>query len=660
MPLITDLAATLHRPGFWTAYYGGRIAATDGEDGETFLDRVLGSDPDFDDEWLWGPDPYDAITDDMDAAEEDRAMEAAMAAGAVLSLPFPSGHAWSIRFSSSPGIYHTLSGPDGTGRISLGYDDPHAHLPILRWAEAWRIADHLGRQHLGRQHLGRQHLDRQHHGRQHPAGGSAPFPAAFVLPLLAPVTWAASPEEAAEAERTLAEAWTATGMIDPGHAAELARRLGRYVPDVVWRPDPVHGWTNSGRHSHRDPAVGSWSPAEFAFFRHFLDGIGDIPASPATGPEAGAAAGTTAAVGTGAAVRWRFDAGGPVEPVVTVAGAQVYCFTSADAKLRALDAATGEQRWYTGVMSRGFGRNAVTVADGTVHYAGGIEGLDLVAFGEHASDEADVAWVHALDLEGSRYTSSGAYSGWADTTPVVAGGRVFVAENSLHARSMTPSGPQPGWDAYLPGLYTPRTRPVVAGDRVYVAVRDDYRDTSTVQAFDAATGERVDPKIEVAGVAQDLVAGGGELLVAAGALTVFDAETGAERWSVVTERQWSGVLGVNATWVVGTTCRLPSGSTGPEWQYTVVGVDRRRQEVAWTFEAPGRLASSGVVLDGRTAYSVGDDDRDATLYAIDLTSGELRWQHALGRTTCLPAVGDGTVYVATGDGAVLAVRHRPD
>ncbi len=632
MPIITDVAATLSRPGFWSSYYGTQVADTDEEVLTGLLVRVLGDDPDFGFEGLWGPDPYEVITEDMDGQEQDRAMEEAMAAGAVLRMPFPSGHTWSIQFSSSPGIYHELDEPDGMGQISLGYDDPHFHLPILCWAEAWRIAEHFGR---------------------HPAAGDpAPFPAGFVLPLLAPVTSASSPDEAEEARRRLADAWIGTGMIAPEKAAELADQLVRC--GIVWRPDPVYGWINNGRYSHRNPANGFWPPAAFATFRRFLDCL-DIDAPATLSAEAGTGTGTAPEA---ASARWRFDADGPVEPTVTVAGNQVYCFTSKDAKLRALDASTGRQHWYTGIMDRGFGHNTVAAADGLVHYCGGNRGLDLVAFNEHASGEADVVSVHPVGADRVRYNSSGAYGGWADTTPVLTDERVLVAEDKLYAWRLTPSGPESDWDAYLPGPWTPRSRPVVVSDRVYVAVGEDYRDTSAVQAFDIATGEPVRKEIEVTGTAQDLVADGDELFVAADALTVFDSATGATRWSVATERQWSGAIGVTGDWVVGTTCRLPPASPteGPEWQYTMVGIDRHRREVAWTFTAPERLASRGVILDGQTAYSVGYSDHDATLYAVDLITGVLQWQHPLGRSTCLPAVADATVYVSTADGAVLALR----
>ncbi|GCD97034.1 outer membrane protein assembly factor BamB family protein [Embleya hyalina] len=646
MPIITDPAATLGRPGFWYAYYDSLLNYGDGDDEDetAFLTRVLGSDPDFDFAWLLGPDPYDVITDEMDDEEQVRAMDAAMDSGAVLRLPFISGHTWMIRFSSSPGIHHTLDGPDCEDVIELGHTDGHFALPILRWTEAWRIAAHFDR---------------------HPTGEPTPFPPAFVLPLLAPLTWATSPDEAAEAERALARAWTATGMIDPGHAASLAARLVTYAPEVVWRPDPVYGWTNNGRHSYREAGAGR--AATFAGIRRFLDSLDNddapnaVPTTERHSDEERPAA----------TVRWRFDAEGPVGPMVTVAGDRVYCFTSADAKLRALEAVTGRQCWQAGVGTRGLGRSTVTVDAGKVHYGG--DHPSLMAFDEHASGEARPVWTCPDD---GGVWIGGAYAGWADTTPVIADGRLFVAEDRLRAWRLTPSGPRPDWEGYLPGAATPRSRPVVVAGRVFVAVvnvDDDHRDTSAVHVFDVATGEHVrgvgdsmdgvsptDADLEVAGAAQDLVAHGGELFVPAAALTVFDAASGTRRWSVATERRWTGSIAVTADWILGTTCHLasPTRSAGPEWRYTMVGVDRRRRELAWTLAIPDRLASRGVVVDGRMAYSVGYDDRDATLYAVDLSTGTLRWQYPLGRSTCLPAASEGTAYVSTADGTLLAVRGR--
>jgi hypothetical protein len=232
------------------------MSFADDEDRSATCERLFGPDSDFDHVALWGPDPYDVITDEMDDGEQDRAMEKAMAAGSTLHIPFPSGHTWSIRFSSSPGIYHDLT--DSAGTLDLGYDDPHFHLPILRWAEAMHMADHL-----------RRHWSDL---------ASPPFPAEFLLPLLAPVAWAASAREVAVVRVALAEAWAATAMIPTGSTHELAERLVGEC-DVGRRPDPVLGWTNDARHSHRNPSNGFWSPEDAATFRRFLDGL-DRPWSP--------------------------------------------------------------------------------------------------------------------------------------------------------------------------------------------------------------------------------------------------------------------------------------------------------------------------------------------------------------------------------------------
>jgi hypothetical protein len=251
VPMVTDPAALLNRPGFWSTYYGWRVVVDDDPHDEAFLNRVFGDDPDLDHRALFGQHWTDVVNEDMDEEEQARAI-AAMDRGAVLNLPFASGYTWSIQFHGSDdySIGHLLTGPGGERRIALGHDDTHFQLPILRWVEAWRIAAHIGRHVV--------------------TGTFAPFPVEFTLPLLAAVTWATTRDEAAQARATLVQAWTATGMLNRSRAITLTDRLVLCVPDLTWRSDPVQGWINDGIYSRRNPANRHWSPADFTAFRQFL------------------------------------------------------------------------------------------------------------------------------------------------------------------------------------------------------------------------------------------------------------------------------------------------------------------------------------------------------------------------------------------------------
>jgi outer membrane protein assembly factor BamB len=79
-----------------------------------------------------------------------------------------------------------------------------------------------------------------------------------------------------------------------------------------------------------------------------------------------------------------------------------------------------------------------------------------------------------------------------------------------------------------------------------------------------------------------------------------------------------------------------------------VGERRRR----WTAEL-GAVSRTGVTIDAGTAY-VGDSDGEIT--AIDVTTGDVRWQQSVGGYVARPlAVGNGTVVVTIqGSGTVVA------
>jgi outer membrane protein assembly factor BamB len=149
----------------------------------------------------------------------------------------------------------------------------------------------------------------------------------------------------------------------------------------------------------------------------------------------------------------------------------------------------------------------------------------------------------------------------------------------------------------------------------------------------------------------------GELFVAGRSLVALDPGTGDVLWSTQTEREYTGAIAVTDTYVVGAAGRLGEpvpGDDRPEWCFTVVCVDRRTRTVAWTFAVDTRMASSGVVIADGVVYSVGYDDRSATLYALDLDTGRLGWQADIGRSSALPAVAGAMVYVSNMEGKVSA------
>jgi outer membrane protein assembly factor BamB len=233
---------------------------------------------------------------------------------------------------------------------------------------------------------------------------------------------------------------------------------------------------------------------------------------------------------------------------------------------------------------------------------------------------------------------------------------VLVAGDWLHARWLGPTGPQAHWDTPIRAMTEELSSPAVDASAVYVVLRTTYQGNE-VRAFDLAGGSQR-WQAPVLGVSVNRPAvDGGELFVAGRSLQALDPRTGAEQWSVQTEREYVGAIAVTATHVVGTTGPLPDPQPGddrPEWCFTVVCVDRRTRTVAWTFSAEARLASSGVTIADGVVYSVGYDDHAGTLFALDLATGRLTWQADVGRSSSLPAVAGGTVYVSNMEGKVSA------
>lgn len=615
---IEDWASALRNPGFWRSYYGSRIAWDDEESADAVLARILGDDSGFDYVALYGPDPYDVITDDMDDDAEDEAMEEAMAAGSVLEIPLPAEYTWTIRFSSSPGIYHGLRTPDGTS-LGLGYDDPHFKLPILRWAEVFDIAAGL-----------RRHWKTL---------AAEPFPEEFLVPLFAPVSWTTSPREAAQAREALSRAWASTGMVTAAGAAELAERLTEIITGFDWSPDPVFGWVNSGRHSYRNPQAGMTNATYLERIRRFLDSAADRPELP---PNPEIAASPTSV--------WELTGGGPIAPVVTVAHSTLY--TVVDDALGAFDTRTGERRWHTEPVRPGFGRAAPAVSGDTVWYAGGAK--ELALYGCTATREP--LWSIELEDARSWHGLSAGYLGTADSTVVIESDTAFVVGDRLHAIDLAASPPRVKWERHLPGHDGRRNAPAVAGGRVFVTSDDDYSDECEVSAFDVSTGS-TRWQVRLPGAAGRPVVAGDRLVVPHGALSVLDMETGETVWSMRTDREWGGTVAVSGDWLVGATCRTAPAdvaSDRPQWSYTLTGVHLGHREVAWTFADSARYHSYGAVIADGAAYSVGFDERGSTLYAVDLATGALGWRTDLAASTALPSVADGKVFVSTCDGGLRA------
>lgn len=158
----------------------------------------------------------------------------------VVELRFPGDYTWRIDFDPAPAIHHALSHPDLAEPLTLGYRDPHFHLPILRWPEVFALAPHL---------------------------------APRERPLLLSTAWLSPDDDRAAvatfATRTLREAHV---IADPA-IEELAERMLQLV-EIRWRRDPARGWINDGDHSARNPENEDLDDEGFARVRAFLEAAG--------------------------------------------------------------------------------------------------------------------------------------------------------------------------------------------------------------------------------------------------------------------------------------------------------------------------------------------------------------------------------------------------
>ena len=159
-----------------------------------------------------------------------------------LALPFAGGWTWVITFER-PGIYHAPRRAGRTRRpLSLGFDDPHFPLPILRRQEAQRLAAALARRD--------------------------PTLARFGALLLAPAVWLTLDDDLKDMRGFLREAFARAAILDEAATDTAIQSWGRC--EVRWRQDRRLGSVNDGSYSHRNPENSAWAPADFAAFARFL------------------------------------------------------------------------------------------------------------------------------------------------------------------------------------------------------------------------------------------------------------------------------------------------------------------------------------------------------------------------------------------------------
>ncbi|MHA3703826.1 outer membrane protein assembly factor BamB family protein [Jatrophihabitans sp. YIM 134969] len=276
----------------------------------------------------------------------------------------------------------------------------------------------------------------------------------------------------------------------------------------------------------------------------------------------------------------------------------------------ALDAATGAQVWRVTLADTNPGTNAPVVANGVV-YVG-------------SSDRH----LHALSLATGARKWSYDTGGAIRDSPVVAGGKVYVASRTngvLHALDAA-TGAMRWTTSFGPGFYP--YGPTVVGGRIYLGATD-----AVVRALDAATGAVVWASA-VPGQAQPYpppVVADGRVFVTTVSGTVLSlrATTGALLWEQV----------VGSGQVTGTPALVGDRLVVADNDPVVTALDVLSGAPLWTHTGD-EAGTSPVSAAGGVAY-VSSSGRTV---AYDVPSGAVVRRFGSGTGSAGVVVADGALY----------------
>jgi outer membrane protein assembly factor BamB len=211
-------------------------------------------------------------------------------------------------------------------------------------------------------------------------------------------------------------------------------------------------------------------------------------------------------------VKWRTNIGGGCFASASVVDGKLYTADtgSADGKLHALDAATGQELWtFPSDALRGdHAWTSPPVANGVVYF--GVNRPIPVVYAVNATTGQEI-WHHtgpianivsspalesgriyvaftdgtirALDATNGQVIWSVNHPGGANSSPAVAGGRLYIA---IHNRGLLALDANTGSELWLAPMPGPQwSSPAVENGRVFVGSRDDHK----LYAFDAVTGD---------------------------------------------------------------------------------------------------------------------------------------------------------------------------
>jgi outer membrane protein assembly factor BamB len=314
-------------------------------------------------------------------------------------------------------------------------------------------------------------------------------------------------------------------------------------------------------------------------------------------------------------LRWRYQAGGSADQTVSVVGGLVYA-TSDDGTLRALDIATGNERWsyapevgpvgnpnvFDGrVVATDMGGHLVAVDAMTGSESWRSEG---VAFSSDATFDGDTLYIGAADgtlvaLDASsgavRWTVPVSTSGGEVWSPAFADGRLYVSERSGDLVAVDVATREIAWR--VPTGSSSTGTAVVADGIVFLGTYDGFE----------------------------------------GSLSAFDGVTGRLLWSVA-EPLWAPAVSDGVAYSGGEdVATAHSATTGRE---------------LWRFELDG-VVRAPAVADGIVYVPAESEHR---VYALEAASGRVLWSYDVdGQPGCCVSIAHGSAFFGTVTGGVYSI-----
>jgi outer membrane protein assembly factor BamB/HEAT repeat protein len=331
------------------------------------------------------------------------------------------------------------------------------------------------------------------------------------------------------------------------------------------------------------------------------------------------------------AVDWQFSIDESIKAAPTAIGDMVYV-SGEDNWIYALSAARGDQQWVARRddwhPNRFFGRD---VGPDLIRSSPAVVGEDLY-IGNHHSKGAEVYNLHAET--GKRQWG---YAADADvfSSPAVVDRTVYIGSGDGDVIALNAVTGTEQWTACLGGRLN--SSPTVSGGMVYIGSHD-----GTVHALTTDDGTESwcyhtdDYVTSTPAVKRSTV------YVASYDETVYalDAISGTELWAVETGSPVQSSPAVSdGTVYVGTSD-------------AVVALDASTGTQKWVVHSTG---GASVAVRGDTVYASG---HEGVVTALDAADGATRWTVDLrAPVVAPPVVEDDTVYVATSEGCLYAIRE---